>query len=545
VAARAPDLPVGRDSLPRPTTGLPLGSPALRFFFYFRLALALGLAVLFFSNQGPALFGQADRHIFASALVVYLFLIAANGIVMGVGLMSEEHQVQAMAVIDIAAFVTLMHASGGPASGLGLLNALTIAVGSLTMAGRQALLFAAVATLAVLGEQAYADLVLHGRSTAYTHAGLLGVAYFAIAALAHRLSLRLHESQRLVSRQEIDLANLQQVNDYVVRQLQTGVLVVGADGRLRQANAAARLLLGQPDLAIDRPVSVLSPPLARLLAEDRGQAGAAVAGFYPTAGGRSLRVRVNRLGEGGSAAVLVFLDDEAALAEEAQRIKLASLGQLTASIAHEIRNPLGAIGHAVQLLDESPAFDEADRQLAGIIRNNVQRVNEVIENVLQLSRRDRARPEPVALKPWVAQLAEDARRANRLEESQISLTLSPEDTTVVTDPRQMGQVVSVLLDNAATHYRGDRSGLRIAVEGGMAADGTLFLEVADNGPGIPPEVRGRIFEPFFSTRHNGTGLGLYLARELSEGCGVRLDLVPGPDAGCRFRLSFPDQRLLV
>jgi len=545
VAAPAPDLPAPRDGPAHPTASTPLASPALRFFYYFRLALAIGLAVLFFSNQGPALLGQADRHIFASALVVYLFLIAASGIVMAVGLMSEAHQVQTMAVVDIAAFVTLMHASGGPASGLGLLNALTIAVGSLTMAGRQALLFAAIATLAVLGEQAYADLVLHVRSTAYTHAGLLGVAYFAIAVLAHRLSLRLHESERLVSRQEVDLANLQQVNDYVVRQLQTGVLVVDADGRLRQANAAARVLLAQPDLAVGQPLSAVSPPLARLLAEDRGQAGAAVAGFRPAPGGRNLRVRVNRLGQGRTSAALVFLDDEAVLAEEAQRIKLASLGQLTASIAHEIRNPLGAIGHAVQLLDESPAFDEADRQLAGIIRNNVQRVNEVIENVLQLSRRDRARPEPVELKPWVARLAEDARRTSRLEEGQIAVTIAPTDATVITDPRQIGQVVTVLLENAATHYPGDRAGLRILVEGGIAADGTPFLEVADNGPGIPAEVQSRIFEPFFSTRHNGTGLGLYLARELSEGCGVRLEHLPSADGGCRFRLSFPDHRLVT
>lgn len=545
MAAPAPDLPAGLPDRSAPGTRTPQASPALRFFFYFRLALAIGLAVLFFSNHGPALLGQADRHIFASALVVYLFLIAASGIVMAVGLMSEEHQVQAMSVIDIAAFVTLMHASGGPASGLGLLNALTIAVGSLTMAGRQALFFAAVATLAVLGEQLYADLVLDVRATAYTHAGLLGIAYFAIALLAHRLSLRLHESERLVSRQEIDLANLQQINDFVVRQLQTGVLVVDGEGRLRQVNAAARVLLGAPGLATGGPLATASPALAALVEGGATPGGQAVVGLRPTPGARSLRVRINRLGDGGSPAALLLLDDEAALAEEAQRIKLASLGQLTASIAHEIRNPLGAIGHAVQLLDESPAFDEADRQLAGIIRNNVQRVNEVIENVLQLSRRDRARPEPVELRPWIARLAEDARRAARLDEGQIAVAVSPPDTTVITDPRQIGQVVTVLLENAATHYPGDRAGLRIRIDGGIGADGTPFLEVADNGPGIPADAQGRIFEPFFSTRHNGTGLGLYLARELSEGCGVRLDHVPSPDGGCRFRLSFPDHRLIA
>jgi two-component system sensor histidine kinase PilS (NtrC family) len=125
------------------------------------------------------------------------------------------------------------------------------------------------------------------------------------------------------------------------------------------------------------------------------------------------------------------------------------------------------------------------------------------------------------------------------------VTIAPEDTTVITDPRQIGQVVTVLLENAATHYPGNRAGLRISVDAGIAADGTPFLEVADNGAGIPADVQSRIFEPFFSTRHNGTGLGLYLARELSEGCGVRLEHLPSADGGCRFRLSFPDHRLLA
>ena len=266
--------------------------------------------------------------------------------------------------------------------------------------------------------------------------------------------------------------------------------------------------------------------------------------FTPARSQASLMPRFTALGRQRDGATLIFLEDTAALAQQAQQMKLAALGRLTASIAHEIRNPLGAIGHAVQLLDESPAFDEADRQLAGIIRNNVRRVNEVIENVLQLSRRDRARPEPVELLPWVVRLADDARRASGLDDRQIAVTIAPEGTTVITDPRQIGQVVTVLLENAVTHHAGDPAGLRIAVEGGVGPDGTAFLEVADNGPGIPAEVQARIFEPFFSTRHNGTGLGLYVARELSEGCGVRLDHVPSAGGGCRFRLSFPDHRLL-
>ena len=520
-------------------------APALRFYFLFRLGLAAGLALLFFSGQGPSVLGQTDRQLFASTIIVYLFLVTVSGLALSLRLGSEERQVQAMAAVDIAAFALLMHASGGAGSGLGLLNALTIAVSSLAMGGRQALFYAALATLAALGVEAWADLTRAPRPTAYTHAGLLGTAYFAIALLAHQLSRRLDETERIASARGVDLANLQQVSERVIRQMQTGVLVLDGEARIGLVNAAARALLDLPELAAGQRLAAACPPLGALLAERRAAPESGVSGFRSMPGGRSLRVQATRLGEAPAAGTMVLLDDEAALAEQAQRMKLASLGQLTASIAHEIRNPLGAIGHAVQLLDESPAFDEADRQLAGIIRNNVQRVNEVIENVLQLSRRDRASPEPTRLAPWVQRLAEELRRAHHLAQDQVAVRISPADAAVVTDPRQVGQVVSVLLDNAVTHFVGRRDGLRIAVDGGEAADGTLYLDVADNGPGIPEEVRARIFEPFFSTRHHGTGLGLYIARELSESCGVRLEHLPAAEGGCRFRLSFPDPRLLA
>jgi two-component system sensor histidine kinase PilS (NtrC family) len=520
-------------------------SPALRFYFLFRLGLAAGLALLFFSGQGPSVLGHSDRQLFAATVVVYLFLVTGAGLALSLHLGSEERQVQAMAAVDIAAFALLMQASGGAASGLGLLNALTIAVSSLAMGGRQALFYAALATLAALGVEAWADLTGAPRATAYTHAGLLGTAYFAIALLAHQLSRRLDETERLASARGVDLASLQQVSEHVIRQMQTGVLVLDGEARIRLVNAAARALLGLPELAPGQALATACPPLGALLTDRPAGAEGGVTGFRSGPGGRSLRVRATRLGEAPASGTLLLLDDEAALAEQAQRMKLASLGQLTASIAHEIRNPLGAIGHAVQLLDESPAFDEAERQLAGIIRNNVQRVNEVIENVLQLSRRDRARPEPIQLAPWVRRLAEELRRAHHLALEQVTVRVAPEDATAVTDPRQTGQVLAILLENAVTHHAGGHEGLRISVDGGEAADGTLFLDVADNGPGIPEEARARIFEPFFSTRHHGTGLGLYIARELSEACGVRLEHVPAAGDGCRFRLSFPDPRLLA
>jgi two-component system sensor histidine kinase PilS (NtrC family) len=241
---------------------------------------------------------------------------------------------------------------------------------------------------------------------------------------------------------------------------------------------------------------------------------------------------------------MVMIDDEAALAEQAQRLKLASLGQLTASIAHEIRNPLGAIGHATQLLAESAALGADDQQLMGIIRNNVHRVNEVVENVLQLSRRDRARPATTELRRWLEPIVDDFRRSHRLGEDQLAVSIEPPDTAVLVDPSQMGQVISILLDNAAAHFEGERADLRISIEGGESTAAGRHLDIRDNGPGIPPEALDRVFEPFYSTRHHGTGLGLYIARELGETNQVRIEYFPNAGGGSCFRLSFPDPRVV-
>ncbi len=519
-------------------------SPALLGYLGFRLLLALGLAGLFFSGQGPAVLGQYDRHLFAAAASAYVLLVLASGVAAILRLMSEDAQVQWMAFVDIAAFAVLMHASGGVTSGLGLLNALTIAVGSLAMAGRTALLFAALATLAMLTEQVYADISGAFRTTAYTHAGLLGTSYFAIALLAHGLSRRLRETQERVDAQEVDLANLQHVSEHVIQQMQTGVIVLDEAGTVRLVNGAARGLLGLPGLCPGQGAAQACPALAAQVAEWRRQPEAAPPAFRLAPGARALKARFMPLGQPGAGGLMVMIDDEAALAEQAQRLKLASLGQLTASIAHEIRNPLGAIGHATQLLAESAALGADDQQLMGIIRNNVHRVNEVVENVLQLSRRDRARPATTELRRWLEPIVDDFRRSHRLGEDQLAVSIEPPDTAVLVDPSQMGQVISILLDNAAAHFEGDRADLRISIEGGESTAAGRHLDIRDNGPGIPPEALDRVFEPFYSTRHHGTGLGLYIARELGETNQVRIEYFPNAGGGSRFRLSFPDPRVV-
>ena len=241
------------------------------------------------------------------------------------------------------------------------------------------------------------------------------------------------------------------------------------------------------------------------------------------------------IGTQASDGVLVFLEDASGLAQRAQQLKLAGLGRLAASIAHEIRNPLGAISHAGQLLDESNNLDKGDRRLTHMIRDNAERMNAIIEDVLQLGRGKPAEPERVALAPWLDGFVTDFVTTNVSARDTIAVSVEPEDLEVRFDPNQLRQVVWNLCENGLRHGNGG-PGLELKARMGEQT-WRPYLEVQDHGEGIPVEVEEQIFEPFYTTRVDGTGLGLYLARELCEGNQASLNLMRGQQGG-RFRITF-------
>ncbi|HEC17672.1 MAG TPA: hypothetical protein ENI99_14015 [Sedimenticola sp.] len=518
----------------------------LLFFFIYRLILSGLLGILFFKGLPPALLGSHNPELFSFVVAAYFGLVLASGLLLALRQLSDDHQTDIAVFVDIAAITLLMHASGGVRTGLGMLLAVSIAAGSLTIRRHTALLFAAIAALAILGEQVYAHLHHDFSTTAYTQAGLLGASFFAMALLADVLSKRLQESEQLASQRELDLANLAQLNEYIIQRMQTGVIIVDDQERPRLRNEAAWNLLGISDATGDRPLEKTCPALFRQLKQWKQNPSHERLTFRSATGGRDLSANFIRLGGKELIGTLIFLEDSALVTEQLQQMKLASLGRLTASIAHEIRNPLGAISHAGQLLEESPHLDEGDKRLTEIIRDNSRRVNEIIENILQLSRRSRTQPEEIELKPWLERIAGEIRRDKGLAPEMLKVRIDPADTRIRTDPSQLRQVLVSLIDNAMRHFHKDPGELRLRIEGGMTADsGGPFVDIIDNGPGIEPETAKQIFEPFFTTSNTGTGLGLYIARELAESNRARLEYTPGPDGGSCFHISFPGLRKKV
>jgi two-component system sensor histidine kinase PilS (NtrC family) len=255
-----------------------------------------------------------------------------------------------------------------------------------------------------------------------------------------------------------------------------------------------------------------------------------------------IRAHFAPLGMTSPGPLLIFLEDTSAMEERVQQAKLAALGRLSASIAHEIRNPVGAMSHAGQLLAESPNLTTDDRRLTQIIRSNADRVSGIIDNVQRLSRREKARLESLPLEAWTEEFQEEFCETMQWPRARLSVKAVSAEIDVRVDPHQLRQIVWNLCENALRHAIGDDPQRIIEIRfGRMVSNARPFLEVMDRGRGISAEQAERIFEPFYSGGQ-GTGLGLFLARELAQSNGATLLHEPRPGGGSVFRLVFADPR---
>ncbi|MBV8341394.1 MAG: PAS domain-containing protein, partial [Gammaproteobacteria bacterium] len=413
---------------------------------------------------------------------------------------------------------------------------------------RDALLIAAVAALAVLAQQVLVGLTDLVPVADYVTAGFYGAVLFLVAFAVSLVATRLRESEALVRRQEVDLANMAQLSQYIVQHLRESILVVDSNDRIRLINESAAGMLGDEHAYPDALVGEASPRLLFLLEswrQGQGRTGVVPATdltFVAADGARLIRAHFAPLGTATPPPVLIFLEDTSLIEQKVQQSKLAALGRLSASIAHEIRNPVGAMSHAGQLLEESPSLSSDDRRLTQIIRSNAGRVSGIIDNVQRLSRREQARLERLPLPAWAEEFQEEFCETMQWPRAQLTMSAGDPEVEVRVDPDQLRQIVWNLCENALRHAVGDDRGQSIELRyGRMSGSARPFLEVADRGAGVPPEHAERIFEPFYSAG-SGTGLGLFLARELAQANGATLLYEARAGGGSVFRLVFADPR---
>ena len=359
----------------------------------FRIVLALIVIALFFAGGEPRLIGDRYPALFAATAAGYLVFAVVTGFAIRRRWVTAEPQILTQIPIDIAAIVILMHASGGISSGIGGLLVVFVGAGSLILPFRFPAFFAAVATIAILGEQLFSQIGGVSDASNFTAAGVLGAIIFAISLAARPLARRIQFSEALARQRGVDLANLSELNEYIVQHLRESIVVLDGDNKVRLINSSAASLLAASNNCHGMDVGTVSGDLAAYIKRWREDAETGLhTDLTVTEDEDSSQIKAHLapLGkeEKRSGPLLVFLEDSSLLNARVQQSKLASLGRLSASIAHEIRNPVGAMSHAGQLLAESGTLSDDDLRLTEIIRTHAERVSHIIDNVLQLSRRE-------------------------------------------------------------------------------------------------------------------------------------------------------------
>ncbi|MDE2091567.1 MAG: HAMP domain-containing histidine kinase [Gammaproteobacteria bacterium] len=503
--------------------------------------LLVGILVVLVYAGGPSLL-LVTRYpsLFLWTGIVYLGFCILTGFSLRARRPGFAMQAQIELVADIIAVVLLMHASGGPTSGLGGLLFVYLVAGSVLIPWRTSLAFAAVATLLILSDHTY--LILFGTATpaGYVQVGLLGLILFIAALSGSYLGRRLRESEALALQRGVDLQNLAQLNDYIIRRMRTGVVVVDQEDRVRLINEAA-LANFNKQRAQELKVSELSPRLKQELdswRQDNYQHSAS----FNSEDGKPVIPHFTQLTPESNAATLIFLEDSGLMSEQVRQMKLAALGRLTGSIAHEIRNPLAAISHANQLLAESSELHGNDRRFTEIIAEHSQRMERMVETILQLSRREATRAEELELDPWLRDFVAEFRDRQGLNgQSLVVRVETPEDVRVRVDPAHLYQIAWNLSENAMRYGQPAETDNLPLIEyriSPLPVPGGIELAILDRGTGVPEDIAEHLFEPFYTSNPRGTGLGLFIARELCECNRARLSYERRTEGGSCFRIQF-------
>ena len=521
--------------LPRAFAVVPDPATVRRELYFLTLYRIFEAALLCLVVFGPvAALLAPPRHPALAAAVATGYLVLAVALFLAGRAGHVERQALAGVLVDIVAAALAMHALPQSSAGIAMMLLFNVGAAAVLLPLRLGLGMAALAAVAFAVEYGWALVDGIAPTHSLAELSMFSVSYLAIATLTHLLGRQAQAAEALAERRGTQVADLAEVNELIIRRMRTGVLLVDAVGRVALANEAATLLLGGNPLD-QRPLSEASPALDRRLREWMHDGQLDPQPLQLATGLPEVLPRFARLRASDDQA-LVFLDDTSIATQRAESLTLATLGRIAASLAHEIRNPLAAISYATQLMEESPDIPASDRRLLEIILQQTQRMNGIVENVLGLAKRERAQPEHVDLGEFARQFVADYRASHPLEDDLLEAGTPATPLHCLVDRRQLQQVATVLVHNALVYGRLPGEPARVAVRVHADPGGRPLLDVIDRGPGIPDAAASQLFKPFHTTSPHGTGLGLYIARELCLANQATLDYVPLPGGGACFRV---------
>jgi two-component system sensor histidine kinase PilS (NtrC family) len=512
-------------------------------FAVYRLIAVVLLAMIFWVFRSVPVIGGVSPVIAAAGLGAYLVMSIALILATQLRTPSATIQLSMQVLVDVSMLTLIMHASGGTRSGIGTLLLVSLAAAALVSHGRLAFFHAAVASLAVLFEQLWQFLYGDASAAEFVPSGMLAAGYFVIAGLGYTLAAYARGAAQVAAKRGVDLANLAQINELVIRDMQDGFVVVDERGVIRQHNPQSAEMVSGLRGSSGRALADVAPHLSLLLAEWRADRERIFPIVRDANSQRDYQLRFIAVGDAEVSPTVVFLEDASRIRAQAQQMKLVALGRLTASIAHEIRNPLSSISHAAELLEDDHNRSFEDARLLTIIQENAHRLDRLVEEVLYLNRRDRAHPETIDMSTFLPRFVREFCANEKRPEDAFLINIQS-GVSPAFDRAHLDQVLWNLMRNATRFATMQPGSVRLNV---YAKGESVVFEITDDGPGVATEALPHLFEPFFTTDSKGTGLGLYIARELADVNGATLDCVievGTGNRGAKFRLSMNGAKAL-
>lgn len=494
----------------------------------YRIVLPLVLLVTYLSDPARTLLGEVDPTLFLQVSIAYIaFGVAVISLFTTTTKVTNgQHFLTGTLILDILATTFIIYSCGGISSGLGLLIIVTVASGSILIRGRISTFLAAVATLSIIYSELYLALSSETGANQFIQTGILGAILFATSLYIQAVTDRIYKTALLADKQAKSIIDLEKLNNEIIQRMRTGVVVVNHAHEIVSMNSAAKSTLA-PILngpSLDRSSELIDN---KHELPDALEVQLKLWKINPKRQPQPIRIPNSNkqvqlnfafLRPGMEADVLVFLEDNRQIVQRVRQMKLASLGRLTASIAHEVRNPLGAISHASQLLKESDTASSDDKRMIEIILDHCNRVNMIIEDVLDVSRHDDTSAQKITLKTWLENFIENYKTTHE-QCDDIKLDMQEPETQVNVITGQLEQVLNNLFDNGLRYSKKNSNRATLQVVAGLdSKDGDYqpYIHVIDDGVGINYSDEGLLFEPFHTTETSGTGLGLYISKELCE-----------------------------
>ncbi|MCK5829432.1 MAG: two-component sensor histidine kinase [Methylococcales bacterium] len=485
----------------------------LKVFFIYRFIIASFFVIILYSHFDFSSLKNQDTQLFYFTSQSYLIFSILSGVCVFKRLFGYTSQAQIAIFSDIIFITLLMHASGGINSGIGVLLVISIASGGLLIGGYCAIFFAALASIFIIAQQIYTHQAGSMGVTSFTYAGMLGASFFTIAYLSYVLAKRTEQSDILASQHQQTISNLEELNQYIIQHLQSGIIISTTDEKIKMCNEASLSICNKSDNV--RQVNMLSD-ISKQLSDhfqhwikDSSQNVALI----KMSNQSEIHSRFSLLKTRLETFHMIILEDISLYNQRLQQNKLASLGCLTASIAHEIRNPLGAISHAGQLLSEAPNLTSQDQRLTEIIQEHCQRVNKIIEDILQLSRREPSKRTKINLNKWIRTYLHNFIQACDCGSNRFEIKSNLSDIWAHIDEGHLKQILDNLCSNALKYGNSKEKKIILEI---LVLEKSPCIRVIDNGKEVEPEISKHFFEPFFTTSPTGTGLGLYISKELAE-----------------------------